>query len=77
MCWLKWQDSSLDFLLALHPPYNLVLWNADSGEKIWKKSYTDSLVSMALDPFNLNRIACEFGFVSDALQELKTGFARN
>uniref|UniRef100_A0A914VYZ2 Uncharacterized protein n=1 Tax=Plectus sambesii TaxID=2011161 RepID=A0A914VYZ2_9BILA len=55
--WLPWQDTSKDFLLALHPPYSVVLWNADTGEKIWKKSYTETLHSLSLDPFNMRKLA--------------------
>lgn len=49
--WLGTQDASHDLLVALHPPYSVVLWNADTGTKLWKKSFTDSLQSLAFDPF--------------------------
>ncbi|PIK52366.1 hypothetical protein BSL78_10734 [Apostichopus japonicus] len=49
--WLSTQDASHDLLLALHPPYSVVLWNADTGTKLWKKSFTDSLQALAFDPF--------------------------
>ncbi len=58
--WLPWQDASKDFLMALHPPYSIVLWNANTGEKLWKKSYTDSLTCISLDPFSQSGMACEY-----------------
>ncbi|XP_050396083.2 WD repeat-containing protein 11 [Patella vulgata] len=50
--WLTNQDASRDLLVALHPPYSLILWNADTGTRLWKKSYTENLVSFSFDPFN-------------------------
>ncbi|XP_072042557.1 WD repeat-containing protein 11-like isoform X2 [Amphiura filiformis] len=50
--WLATQDASHDLLVALHPPYSLVLWNADTGTKLWKKTFTDNIQSMAFDPFD-------------------------
>ena len=58
--WLPWQDASHDLLVALHPPYSLILWNADTGTKLWKKSYTETLTSFSLDPFSYRNIACKF-----------------
>lgn len=57
MEWLPCQDASHDLLLVLHPPYSLILWNADTGTKLWKKSYTESLLSFSLDPFSYRNIA--------------------
>ncbi|CAG2205677.1 WDR11 [Mytilus edulis] len=31
--WLSNQDASYDLLVALHPPYSMILWNADTGTK--------------------------------------------
>ena len=59
MQWLEWQDSSRDFLLSLHPPYALILWNADAGEKMWKKTYTETLCMFTIDPFDHTHCACE------------------
>lgn len=57
MEWLSCQDTAHSFLVALHPPYSLVLWNAETGTKLWKKSYTEPLVSFAFDPFETRNIA--------------------
>ena len=57
--WLTYQDASHDLLVALHPPYSLVLWNADTGTKLWKKSYTEPLMAFSFDPFNSKNVACE------------------
>ncbi|XP_077991912.1 WD repeat-containing protein 11-like isoform X2 [Glandiceps talaboti] len=52
MDWLSTQDASHDLLVALHPPYSIILWNADTGTKLWKKSFTDIILSFSFDPFN-------------------------
>ncbi|XP_052225390.1 WD repeat-containing protein 11-like isoform X2 [Dreissena polymorpha] len=57
MEWLPWQDASRDLLVALHPPYAVILWNADTGTKLWKKTYTEALCSLALDPFCFRNVA--------------------
>lgn len=57
--WLRNQDASRDLLVALHPPYTLILWNADTGTRLWKKSYTEMLLSFTFDPFNLKNLACK------------------
>ncbi|XP_071090050.1 WD repeat-containing protein 11-like isoform X1 [Haliotis cracherodii] len=57
MEWLRHQDASRDLLVALHPPYSLVLWNADTGTRLWKKTYTENLLSFSFDPFNSKNVA--------------------
>ncbi len=51
MQWLKHSDASNSFLLVLHSPGNLILWNAALGLKVWKRNFSDPLVSFAIDPF--------------------------
>ncbi|KAH9489673.1 WD repeat-containing protein 11, partial [Bulinus truncatus] len=55
--WLNNQDACRDLLVCLHPPYSLILWNADTGTKLWKKSYTENLCSFTFDPFNSKNLA--------------------
>lgn len=55
--WLSNQDASHDLLVALHPPYSMILWNADTGTKLWKKSYTETLLSFSFDPFHHRNVA--------------------
>ena len=52
MQWLKYSDTSNSLLMILHSPGNLILWNAETGLKIWRKNFSDPLISFALDPFN-------------------------
>ncbi|KAJ8248191.1 hypothetical protein GJAV_G00239350, partial [Gymnothorax javanicus] len=52
MDWLWSQDASRDLLLAVHPPNYIVLWNADTGTKLWKKSYAENILSFSFDPFD-------------------------
>ncbi|XP_071948596.1 WD repeat-containing protein 11-like [Antedon mediterranea] len=51
MEWLSTQDASHDLLVALHPPYSIILWNVATGTKLWKKTFTDNILSMTFDPF--------------------------
>uniref|UniRef100_A0A4W3H4F0 WD repeat-containing protein 11 n=1 Tax=Callorhinchus milii TaxID=7868 RepID=A0A4W3H4F0_CALMI len=57
MEWLWNQDASRDLLLAVHPPNYIVLWNADTGTKLWKKSYAENILSFSFDPFELSNLA--------------------
>lgn len=57
--WLWNQDASRDLLLAIHPPNYIVLWNADTGTKLWKKSYADNILSFSFDPFDPSHLTCE------------------
>ncbi|XP_013774548.1 WD repeat-containing protein 11-like [Limulus polyphemus] len=49
--WLSGNDSCQNFLAALHPPYSIIIWNTETGSKVWKKSYTEVLLSFSFDPF--------------------------
>ncbi|KAJ8250706.1 hypothetical protein COCON_G00226280 [Conger conger] len=57
MDWLWAQDASRDLLLAIHPPNYMVLWNADTGAKLWKKSYAENILSFSFDPFDPSNLA--------------------
>lgn len=57
MEWLWNQDASRDLLLAVHPPNYIVLWNADTGTKLWKKSYAENILSFSFDPFEISNLA--------------------
>lgn len=54
--WLWTQDASHDLLAALHAPSSLVLWNADTGIKLWKKSFQENLICFAFDPFSPSKV---------------------
>lgn len=56
--WLWNQDASRDLLLAVHPPNYIVLWNGDTGTKLWKKSYAENILSFSFDPFDSSNMAC-------------------
>uniref|UniRef100_A0A4W4H9W4 WD repeat-containing protein 11 n=1 Tax=Electrophorus electricus TaxID=8005 RepID=A0A4W4H9W4_ELEEL len=57
MDWLWNQDASRDLLLAVHPPNYIVLWNGDTGTKLWKKSYAENILSFSFDPFDPANLA--------------------
>lgn len=56
MEWVSAKDACQNLLVALQPPYSVILWNTESGAKIWKKSYTETLISFAFDPFMDNNM---------------------
>lgn len=58
--WLWNQDASRDLLLAVHPPNYIVLWNGDTGTKLWKKSYAENILSFSFDPFDPSNMACRW-----------------
>lgn len=60
MQWLWNQDASRDLLLAVHPPNYIVLWNADTGTKLWKKSYAENILSFSFDPFDPSNLTCKY-----------------
>ena len=57
--WMWTQDASHDLLAALHAPSSLVLWNADTGTKLWKKTFQESLLCFAFDPFSPSKVTCK------------------
>ena len=63
--WLWTQDASHDLLAALHAPSSLVLWNADTGIKLWKKTFQESLICFAFDPFSPAKVTrtCHDGYI--------------
>ncbi|KAI5748459.1 hypothetical protein M8J77_025794 [Diaphorina citri] len=44
-------------LAALHSPYSLVIWDMNQGLKLWRKVFTDTLLSFDMDPFDPTRLA--------------------
>ncbi|XP_062320445.1 WD repeat-containing protein 11 [Osmerus eperlanus] len=55
--WLWNQDASRDLLLAVHPPNYIVLWNGDTGTKLWRRSYAENILSFSFDPFDPSNMA--------------------
>lgn len=49
--WLRVQDACHDLLVVLHAPSSMILWNADTGTKLWKKTFQETLLCFAFDPF--------------------------
>ncbi|XP_067012842.2 WD repeat-containing protein 11 [Anabrus simplex] len=57
MAWVSGYDNSDHMLAALHPPYSLVIWDTHNKTKLWKKTYTETLVSFSFDPFDPCKMA--------------------
>ncbi|XP_043202884.1 WD repeat-containing protein 11-like [Amphibalanus amphitrite] len=57
MSWVYHTDGCGHMLLAAHPPNSLVLWDTDNGNKLWKKTYNEQLLSFDLDPFDPRKLA--------------------
>ncbi|VDK74570.1 unnamed protein product [Litomosoides sigmodontis] len=56
LAWFSWEDTSRDFLLVLHSPNNLVLWNIVTGDRIWDVTYSQSFNGFSIDPFDSRNI---------------------
>ena len=59
MEWLSGYDVSHDLLLVLYSPNILILWNADTGVRLWKKVFVDNILSVSIDPFNRSNMTGE------------------
>ena len=46
-------------LLSLHQTALLILWSPLTGDQLWKKSFTEALVSFTRDPFNSSCLVCK------------------
>ncbi|KAF0305652.1 WD repeat-containing protein 11 [Amphibalanus amphitrite] len=57
MSWVYHTDGCGHLLLAAHPPNSLVLWDSDNGNKLWKKTYNEQILSFDLDPFDPRKLA--------------------
>lgn len=60
MVWAQHYDQHEKYLIAIHPPYSFVVWDATTGTKLWKKNYTEQILAIDLDPFDSTRLACKF-----------------
>lgn len=60
MSWVTQWDGYSHILAALHPPCCLVLWDTRKGTKLWKKTYTESLIAFNFDPFHPTKMACPY-----------------
>ena len=58
--WLGTQDACHDLLVVLHAPSSMILWNADTGIKLWKKTFQETLLCFAFDPFMPSNVTCKF-----------------
>lgn len=57
MEWVSGFNNGEQMLAALHPPYALVIWDIRNKTKLWKKTYTETLVSFSFDPFAPSKLA--------------------
>ncbi|KAL3999054.1 hypothetical protein ACH3XW_17590 [Acanthocheilonema viteae] len=56
LAWFPWEDTSRDFLLVLHSPNNLILWNIVTGDRIWNVTYLQAFSGFSIDPFDSRNI---------------------
>uniref|UniRef100_A0A1I8F043 Uncharacterized protein n=1 Tax=Wuchereria bancrofti TaxID=6293 RepID=A0A1I8F043_WUCBA len=56
LAWFPWEDTSRDFLLVLHSPNNLILWNVVTGDRIWSVTYSQTFSAFSIDPFDPRNI---------------------
>ncbi|RZF44986.1 hypothetical protein LSTR_LSTR001947 [Laodelphax striatellus] len=57
MEWVPSADESCLLLATLHSPYHLVIWDVLKQTKLWKKGFTDTLISFSFNPFDGTRLA--------------------
>ena len=64
MIWYS-SDTSVQFLLVIHTPNIVTLWNTQSGVKIWRVVYDyerqrepETFLQLIQDPFNHQRAIC-------------------
>ncbi|XP_039301296.1 WD repeat-containing protein 11-like, partial [Nilaparvata lugens] len=57
MEWVPSADESCLLLATLHAPYHLVIWDVLKQTKLWKKGFTDTLISFSFNPFDGTRLA--------------------
>ena len=63
MHWLKNIDAPNSLLLVLHAPGQLVLLNTETNVRLWRKSFSEPLVSFALDPFDAQSMARKYALL--------------
>ena len=60
---ISWVAETL--LLAVHPPNHLVLWDVNTGTKVWKKSYGDTVLGFDVSPHSQETLLlrCQHSFL--------------
>ncbi|XP_052771581.1 WD repeat-containing protein 11-like isoform X2 [Mya arenaria] len=56
--WLRGHATSHDLVVVLRHPDLLELWDGFTGVRLWRKSFGENLLSMTLDPFDIQRLIC-------------------
>jgi hypothetical protein len=63
-------DNNSQLLLVIHSPNTVILWNTQTGTKIWRIVYdherqrdTESFLQIIQDPFNHQRAICKDNFL--------------
>ena len=59
MVWSQHFDHSEKYLMAIHPSYSFVVWDVTTGNKLWKKTYNETILAIDLDPFDSARLSCK------------------
>eukprot|EP01089_Gocevia_fonbrunei_P015488 TRINITY_DN4542_c0_g1_i1.p2 TRINITY_DN4542_c0_g1~~TRINITY_DN4542_c0_g1_i1.p2 ORF type:complete len:243 (+),score=21.07 TRINITY_DN4542_c0_g1_i1:1-729(+) len=57
ICDLQWHSFN-NFILALYAPSVLILWDTKLGVPLWRKDFTESMVSCKFSPFDYDSICC-------------------
>jgi WD repeat-containing protein 11 len=70
MSWVR-NSNGVYVLAALHQPYSLIIWDTANKTKLWKKTYTENLLSFSIDPFNHSRLACKNFISSTSTNNIK------
>ncbi|XP_075222794.1 WD repeat-containing protein 11-like [Lycorma delicatula] len=57
MEWIPGLEDGQLHLATLHSPYYLIIWDLMKHSKIWKKGFTDTLISFNFNPFDSTKLA--------------------
>lgn len=69
LAWLSKEDGASQCFLSLLQPNSIYMWNAGTGQKLWKHDFVDRIFSFSLDPFDSTHLAIvaqeSFVFIDD------------
>ena len=61
------QDSCRDLLAVLVTPNTMTIWNADTGTRVSRFTFVETLQAFVFDPFKAEDLICESGWRTDHL----------
>ena len=53
------QDGCRDLLAVMISPSSMTIWNADTGVKVSRFTFTETIMALAFNPFQPENLICE------------------